>query len=98
MLFVDVVVVVVGRVVGVVGYYCCCCYYCFPAKAFSRRYRCSHLFSDPLRFSTSFAYFNISGGNPFTPTRIKKFSQAMSVAVNKCHADDGVDCRRQVKH
>jgi len=70
----------------------------FRQRRFSRRYRCSRLFSDPLRFITSFAYFNISGGNPFTPTRIKKFSQAMSVAVNKCHPDDGVDCRRQVKN
>jgi len=60
-------------------------------------YRCSCLmpllqFIDPLKFyALSFAYFTVSGGKAFAPTRIKKFPQAKAIARIKCHTDNWID-------
>jgi len=49
-------------------------------------------FIDLLKFyALCFAYFTVSGGKAFAPTRIKKLTQATAIARNKCHTDNWVD-------
>ena len=58
-------------------------------------------YSNPLkRYSLSFARFQLACCKPgFAPTRlIQNFHQTTTIALNKCHTNDWIDCCRQAKH